>query len=667
MTPASTLDRRPAFQSPFLAFLTRELAPRPGRLAAVVRIAICCTVVVFIAMLYKIPEPAYAAYIVFFLGRGDQAITVMTGVVGALAATLATALTLVLYSLDAGEPALRLPLMAGSAFLGMFLLRTMSLGPVAFLVGFLLVVTQSIIDVMPNLETLIRFVMWLWLVVLLPDVVTVLVNLLAGQNPVQLTRRASLRLLDALALSIRTGDAALAARSRAEALELIELRQHAGMLDRQLRSRGALDTSLIETLQELLAIASVLPADLDAEICRELADACDACRDALKEGTAPSFSARDCISETGLMRLGLTELPTVTAITTTLDRLGAGLAQRAGPPDKASAPAGRGLFVPDAFSNSDHVRFALKTTIAVMAAYIIYSELDWPGIRTALITCFFVALGSLGETMHKLTLRLSGALIGGLIGGLAVVYLLPRMEDIGDLSLLIAAASALFAWVATSSERLAYAGMQMALAFYLGVLQDYGPSTDLTVLRDRIAGILLGNVLMSLVFSTIWPVSARTQAQGALAGAIRKLGALLEGGGVSQSGARLAVAQAFGKARQLASIGFFETVALPGAPAHHNATFDTVDRLAAKVFVVIEQPATARAAQACRIEDEAAAAWLAAYAEGLATDRRPIPWLPAPVAAANDPRPDVPLPDRSAIAARMLLRAEIEGMAGHDA
>lgn len=133
----------------FPAFLREELRPRPGRLAAVARIATCCTIVVATAMLYRIPEPAYSAYIVFFLGRGDTAVTVRTGLVGAVAITLAAMLSLLFYSLDAGEPALRLPLMGASCFLGMFLMRTMAIGPIAFLAGFLLVVTQGIIDVIP--------------------------------------------------------------------------------------------------------------------------------------------------------------------------------------------------------------------------------------------------------------------------------------------------------------------------------------------------------------------------------------------------------------------------------------------------------------------------------------------------------------------------------------
>ncbi len=174
-------DERPRFG--LIAFLRGELSPRPGRASAVARVAVCCTFIVVIWMVFRIPEPAYAAYIVFLISGADAAATLITGLAGVVAATLAIALSLLLYTLDAAEPALRLPLMAICTFLGMFLSRTITVGPVAFLLGFLLVVTQTIIDAVPNTEALTRFLLWLWLVASGPAILTVLVNLWIGQNP----------------------------------------------------------------------------------------------------------------------------------------------------------------------------------------------------------------------------------------------------------------------------------------------------------------------------------------------------------------------------------------------------------------------------------------------------------------------------------------------------
>jgi multidrug resistance protein MdtO len=251
-------------------------------------------------------------------------------------------------------------------------------------------------------------------------------------------------------------------------------------------------------------------------------------------------------------------LAIVTAIADALGRLAAGIAARRTAAAAPRLPTRMPLLVADAWSNPEHARFALKTTIAVMASYFIYSMLDWPGIRTAVTTCFFVALGTFGETLHKLTLRIVGASIGGLLATLCIVYVLPQMTDIGQLALLIAAVAAGGAWISTSSERLSYLGMQLAFAFFLGVLHDYGPTTELTTARDRFIGILLGNVLIAIVFSTLWPKSALERARELIAQALAALGVLLRTAANPRADSRLVVVQKITEARHLVSIAVFE-------------------------------------------------------------------------------------------------------------
>jgi multidrug resistance protein MdtO len=245
------------------------------------------------------------------------------------------------------------------------------------------------------------------------------------------------------------------------------------------------------------------------------------------------------------------------------------------------------LFVPDALSNPAHWQFALKTTIAIMIVYSVYTLLDWPGLLTSIVTVFFVALGSVGETVHKLVLRLSGAIIGGLLAGLSIVFLLPHFTDIGQLCALTAVVALFAGWVATSSERLSYAGMQIALAFFMGLLQTYSPATDLTVLRDRVAGILLGNVVMTLVFSGLWPESAITRLRGALADALRGIAVLLRSPQNAATNRRQTV-EALSRADNFEALSRFEIEMLPQRT--HLPDLHGIERLAGAAFVATSDP-----------------------------------------------------------------------------
>ena len=159
------------------------------------------------------------------------------------------------------------------------------------------------------------------------------------------------------------------------------------------------------------------------------------------------------------------------------------------------------LFVSDAFTSREHQVFALRGCIAATICYLIYNGVDWPGISTSLATCIITALGTIGASRQKQTLRILGAIIGGFCIALpAQVFLLPHMDSISAFAFFFASVMLIAAWVATSSPRLSYAGLQIALAFDLVNLQENTFQISLSVARDRVVGVLLGLVAMWLVF-----------------------------------------------------------------------------------------------------------------------------------------------------------------------
>ena len=172
-------------------------------------------------------------------------------------------------------------------------------------------------------------------------------------------------------------------------------------------------------------------------------------------------------------------------------------------------PKPKGLFVPDAFTNPAHIHFALKVTFTAMFCYVFYTAIDWTGIHTAFITCVFIALGSTEATLYKGMLRTVGCVIGGALALFSIVFLMPHMETIASLIVLVAAVSAIAGWVAAGSERISYAGLQIAFAFFLSMFQGYAPDTDLDKIRDRVVGILIGIAVTTVIFHYVWPERAR--------------------------------------------------------------------------------------------------------------------------------------------------------------
>ncbi len=105
----------------------------------------------------------------------------------------------------------------------------------------------------------------------------------------------------------------------------------------------------------------------------------------------------------------------------------------------------------------------------------------------------------------------------------AEVFILPGFDSIAGFTLLFLAVTVISAWIMTSSARLSYFGVQIAVAFYLVNLSEFAVQTSLVPARDRVIGILLGLLMMWLVFDQFWSVSAAAQMKKAFASNLRLL------------------------------------------------------------------------------------------------------------------------------------------------
>jgi len=514
--------------------LREELAPFPGRLGRVLRMTVLCVAVVIVCMAWQIPEAALAAYLIFFVSKDDAGSSAIEGLALIVVVVLAVALAFVVTGATADAPMLRVLTMGALIYGGMFLSATTKSGPVAGSLAMVLAMALTAPDLVGYPELITRAFLWMIPMVLVPMCLLILLNLVIGRDPARLWGDTLRRRFAAAALMLespgpasrrrllglmRAGDSATAtfnkmvrllhelpapARARLEALERLSTR-----LLTALAAAPVLElTGYGRARPRSRALGAVL-AHFDRRAARSAA-----------VWPAPSTPPPEPAASAAGQEIDrvLSALAGVAAGEAAVITRARGLTERA-----PAAP----FFAADAFSNPEYARFAFKTTLAVMLCYLFYIGMDWPGIHTCVITCFYVALGSVAETLHKLTLRLIGCLIGALLSYVAIVFVFPSMHSIGDLALVIAAVTFVAAWIGLASERTSYIGLQIALCFYLATLHGFGPSYDLSIARDRIVGVVIGNLAIAVLFVSLWPVSAEGKIRAHFRAALQTVRGLL--------------------------------------------------------------------------------------------------------------------------------------------
>lgn len=524
-----------AAPTPRLAAL---LAPTPGRLAFALRLALVAALVTLVTELYRTPLPWLTIYIVFFIMKPDRTTTVVLGAVMTVLVTVIIGVLFLIAAQVIDDPMKRVIAMAVLSFGLLFLGSASKLKPVASVIALVMVFALDELGAVPAAEVATRALLYAWLFVATPAGAAIIVSAAFGASPRRLAERAlaerlrlaaamlgapDTRTREAFAEALSEGPGEVPAWLRAAAIE---------------RSSSAADLAALEQASRSTAVLLELV---------DLADRTPEARwpDAIRARLGSKLSSMAIILERGGYPLdvdpGDEDDPGMTPLAArSLAQTRAALARFA---EKPSAPArgsetakrdNAGFFSDDAFTNPAHIYYALKTTGAALFCYFVYSMIDWPGIHTCLITCYIVALETTAETIEKITLRIVGCLIGAAAGVATILFVMPHVESIGALMAIVFAGSLASAWIAAGGPRISYLGFQVALAFYICVAQGWSPSFDMTSIRDRIVGILFGELVIAAVFTSVRPVSIAARVDRALPALLRRLAALAAAAGPAE-------------------------------------------------------------------------------------------------------------------------------------
>ena len=507
-------------------FFRHELAPYPGRWSLVARMVIAATISMIVIVTFRIPYGAIGVNCAFILSRENLSATAKSGLYFILAFAVWAVLTPIGARMFASIPVTHFLWEGITAFLCFFLLKTLTNFPLATGVVVVATATMTIWYLPGPAEMNVELTLWQILATSIGALITFLVEVVfrywSPQDPLRDGIDDRLHTIEDMLHDYSRGVPVASSIAKAVTQYAVT---GTGLLRQQIARNhsDALKRMKMNALVSLLGRSIDVSAALVSSGELELASTVGAEKLANRINTIrKSIDTGDLSSAARVANPTEYRQPLLVELNTTVGLMEAVLVtSNAADPDLASleeASSKKHIFVEDAFTNPEHLKYALAGTAASMLRYVIYVALHWPGISTAVTTCVLTALSNIGSSRQKQVLRIVGASIGGFVLGLgSQMFLLPYIDSIVGLTMLLALATGVSAYVATSSPRLSYVGLQMAFAFYLINVTDFSISLDLTIGRDRAVGVILGIGAMWLIFDHLYSRSAGIEMVGGFA------------------------------------------------------------------------------------------------------------------------------------------------------
>ena len=498
-------------------FLTRELRDAPGRANYTLRLTLSCAVLIVLFMTLHIPFLAVALIVVFYVSQPNVLMIKLVSVVFVLTVSVALGGVLLIIKWTYDYPLIRLVASVILFFCAIYLMRVLGkLGLAFFVVALAVIYAQTFPSMTSQSEILVRLLLWLWGAITTAILVSLVVNACFQQAfPGYQFKARLVVMLRQTARRLSQPDDGTPPPTVTEIAgqfnQLRSLYQQAARATPEIAASPQAWQSLMAAALSCSHLTALLqPGDDHPDARRRIASQLNALADNLPAAAEvqPLIVPRD-----GANSAILQEIAEVLA------RLARGETIPLPQGEVEKAP----LLLPDAWSNPAYLHFALKTLLATLLCYVFYTAADWQGIHTIMLSCVIVAQPGLGATMRKTWLRIGGALLATLIALLLIVFVQPWTDSLSGLLAMTLPVLALAAWIAAGSERIAYAGIQIGFTFALAFLSWFGPLSNLTELRDRVIGILLGVLVSSIVHLYLWPDSEAPQLKARLAQLYRQL------------------------------------------------------------------------------------------------------------------------------------------------